>query len=171
MLEKIKKRSLKHFVIINLRENSIIMVLKISRGIWFFSVLGVLDALMVVYAALPLEVAVQQTDTGFITLSKEAVFYIALALSAIINSLVFVIGAFFPNEKPFRTWFNGLIITLNTFTIIALFTLNAVNTTEKFDFSRITFLIYGSLILVILWCAIWPLWSLYRKFFPKDLVE
>lgn len=144
------------------------MIHKISKGVWLISLLGLLAALLWVYAGLPEQVMIQQTDTGITSLSRDSVFYIVLGLSAIFNALVFVISAVFNSALLFRTWFNGLIITLNAFTMVALFTLSALNGTERFDVSRIAFLLYGSLSLVILWCIAWPLFILFQKFLFKE---
>lgn len=147
------------------------MVLSLSRGVWLVSLLGLLASLLIVYASLPEEVVVQQSGIRYDTLSRETVFYLALALITFINVLVFIIGSLFPQENTFRVWFNGLVITLNLFLVVALFVLNAVNSTEKFDFGRIGFLVYGSVGLVVIWSLTWPLYLLYRKIFAKDKVQ
>ncbi|HYF68933.1 MAG TPA: hypothetical protein VD884_12405 [Ohtaekwangia sp.] len=141
------------------------MLFTISRGLWVVSVLGVLAALLYVYAGLPQQVLIQQLEGGDTILSRDTVFYIALALSAVVNVSVYLIGAVFKKELTFRAWFNGLIITINVFIMVALFTLGTINSIEKFDYSRIAFLVYGSLILVVLWCLTWPLWVLFQKIF------
>jgi hypothetical protein len=54
--------------------------------------------------------------------------------------------------------------------VVVLLFLNSSNSNEKFDFSRIGFLIYGSIILVVLWAVAWPLFLFFRKFLSKSQI-
>jgi len=147
------------------------MLLKISRGVWFISILGVLASLLFVYAGLQTDtVIITQGEADGISISREVFFYVVLLGITIVNALVFVIGSVFARDEAFRIWFNGLMITLNVFFIVALFFINALNSLEKFDFSRIGFLIYGSVILISLWALSWPVISTFKKFLPKQPV-
>lgn len=146
------------------------MVLKISRGVWFVSVLGALGALLICYAALPEEVFLIQEEVEYISVSRESFFYLALGLITLVNSLVFIVGFLYKKGEDFRTWFNGLVITLNIFFVITLFFINVTNGTERFDYSRIGILIYGSVGLVGLWALAWPMILVFRKFLFKHSV-
>lgn len=146
------------------------MVLKISRGLWFVSILGVLAALLLVYASLPEEVVLMEEGTQYITISREGFFYVVLGFVTIVNSLVFIVSALFKEAEAFRSWFNGLVVCLNLFFIITLFFLNSTNSMERFNFGRIGFLIYGSVILVSLWAIAWPAYLLGRKIFTSRKV-
>lgn len=147
------------------------MFLKLSRGVWFISILGVLAALLFVYASMQTDsVILSQEQSARYTISREAFFYTVLIVVTAINALVFVIGAVFRRDEAFRTWFNGLMMTLNLFFIISLFFINALNSLEKFDFARIGFLIYGSVALISLWALAWPVVSAFKKFLPKQPV-
>ena len=55
------------------------MALKILKVIWVFSLLGVMASFMYVYAGLPENVVVNENPET-ITVTKETVFYIALAI-------------------------------------------------------------------------------------------
>jgi hypothetical protein len=44
------------------------------------------------------------------------------------------------------------------------------NSAEKFDYNRIGFAIYGSVILVIIWAVSWPLYRIFRGLFTKQAV-
>lgn len=143
------------------------MVLRISRGVWFISVLGSLAALLTVYAALPEQVFLFQTDLKMNSLSREALFYIFLAVLALINVLVFIFAAVFKGNEPLLAWFNGLIVTLNIFFIVVLFFINTSNSNEKFDFSRIGTIVYGSVILIAAWALCWPVILIYKKISAK----
>lgn len=132
------------------------MMFKIFRAVWFFSLIGVLCALLYVYADLPESVIVQQQGIETVLIERDVFFYIMLALLTITNALVYVIASLYKHDLSFKAWFYGLIITLNLFFVVGLFLVNAYNSDERFDFSRIGFVIYGSVGLMILWAISWP---------------
>jgi hypothetical protein len=145
------------------------MFLKLSKALWVLSVLGVFANLLYVYASLPPEqVLVQESATGNTYLTREVIFYIALAFILIVNVLVFFIGAVQKQNEAFRGWFNGLVITLNIFTILALGALSVINSNEHYEFSRLGYFLYGSLGLIFLWSLTWPLWAIFQKKIAKD---
>ena len=147
------------------------MFLKISRGVWFVSILAVLAALLFVYASLQTDnVILVREDSDGESISREAIFYAVLIIVTAINALVFIIGTVFRRNELFRTWFNGLMMTLNIFFIVSLFFINALNSLEKFDFSRIGFLIYSSVALISIWALAWPVMATMKKFLPKQPV-
>ena len=146
------------------------MALKLFRGMWFLSVLAVFANLMYIYAGLPEEVVIQQEESGNISMNKEVLFYAFLATIVLVNVLVYLIGKVFQRDEDFRAWFHGLIITINIFFIISFSHLGLSNSAERFDYSRIGFIIYGSVGLIVLWAISWPLYLLYQKIFIKHTV-
>ncbi|HEY9049442.1 MAG TPA: hypothetical protein VIN08_26270 [Ohtaekwangia sp.] len=139
------------------------MIFKIFRAVWFFSLLGVLSALLYVYADLPENVIVQQQGIETVLLPRDVFFYIVVGFLTIINVLVYVISSMFKKDHTFRAWFYGLIITFNLFFVIGMFLINAYNSDERFDFSRIGFVIYGSVSLIVLWAISWPIVRFFDK--------
>jgi hypothetical protein len=139
------------------------MIFKIFRAVWFFSLLGVLAALLYVYADLPENVIVQQEGIETVLLTRDVFFYIVVAFLTIINVLVYLISSLYKKDHTFRAWFYGLIIAINFFFVVGLFLINAYNSDERFDFSRIGFAIYGSVGLVALWAISWPLVRFFDK--------
>ncbi|MFZ6011026.1 MAG: hypothetical protein ACOYXT_11835 [Bacteroidota bacterium] len=146
------------------------MALKLLRSIWVFSVLTVLAGLLYVYAGLPEVVVVQEDGSGQISIDREAFFYVFLGIAVIVNVLVYVVAKFFAKEEEFRAWFHGLIVTVNVFLIIALNLVSLYNSTEKFRYESIGFILYGSIILMIVWAATWPIYSFFRKNTAKQQV-
>lgn len=146
------------------------MVLKLSKGLWLVSVLGVLAALLFVYAGLPEDVIVLQEGTDFVYLGREAFFYICLSVITLVNALVFMVGSVYRKDEALRAWFNGMVVILNIFFVLSLFLINAINSNEKFNFDRIGFLIYGSIALIAVWATSWPIFVLIRKFSGKASV-
>lgn len=132
------------------------MMFKIFRAVWFFSLIGVLSALLYVYADLPENVIVQQEGIRTVLLGRDIFFYIVLGLLTVTNALVYVVASLYKHDPTFKAWFYGLIITLNLFFVVGLFLVNAYNSDERFDFSRIGFVIYGSVGLMVLWAISWP---------------
>ena len=146
------------------------MVLKLLKAIWFLSMLVTLVALLFVYASLPQEVLVQDDTEARVAISNEVFFYLAMALIAVSNALVFVIAKVFKTNEDLRAWFFGLIITLNIFFIIGMNFISLYNSEEKFDYDRIAVIIYGSLGLIILWTVAWPVYAIFKRSSLKSLI-
>jgi hypothetical protein len=147
------------------------MVLKIFKALWFLSVLVVLANLLYVYASLPESVVIQEESTGAIIANREFLFYVLTALLLVVNVMVYIIGKMFESNEDFRSWFYGLIITMNIFFVFAMNLIQVYNSSENFDYSRIGFIIYGSVGLVVLWAVSWPVYVIYRKLFVKHEVS
>lgn len=139
------------------------MMFKIFRAVWFFSLIGVLGALLYVYADLPENVIVQQEGIETVLISRDVFFYIVLTLLTVTNVTVYAIGSVYKHDLSFKAWFCGLMITLNLFFVVGLFLVNAYNSDERFDFSRIGFVIYGSLGLMVLWAISWPVVKIFAN--------
>jgi len=146
------------------------MVLKLFKAFWFASVMAVMINLLFVYAGLPEQVVVQEETGARILADRELFFYLVTFILIIINALVYLFSKLYSEQEHFRAWFHGLIITMNIFFILALNVVQVYNSAEKFDFSRIGFVIYASLVLMICWAATWPLYSIYRRLFAKEAV-
>jgi hypothetical protein len=148
------------------------MVLKIFKALWFLSALALLVSLLFVYASLPQDVVIQEKSTGKVIANRDFLFYAITALLLLVNVLVYFVGKLYrkPQYDDFRSWFHGLIITINVFLVFAMNLIQTYNSAEKFDYSRVGFMIYGSVGLVVIWAAVWPLYALYKKIFAKELV-
>jgi len=146
------------------------MVLKLLKAVWFLSMLATLGALLFVYASLPQEVLVQDDTEARVAISNELFFYLAMLLIAISNALVYVMAKVFKTNEELRAWFYGLIITLNIFFIIGMNFISLYNSEEKFDYDRIALIIYGSLALIILWAAAWPVYVIFKRSSLKSLI-
>ena len=146
------------------------MTLKLFRAAWFVSVLVVLANLLYVYADLPEKVVVQENEP--VSLSREWVFYIALATVLLINILVYVFKSIFREGETLRAWFHGLVIMINLFIIIALQALNVYNSAEVFNSNNVVALyLTGSLALILLWAVAWPIYVLLQKLVFKGAVS
>jgi hypothetical protein len=143
------------------------MALKISKVLWVFSLLAVMALFMYVYASLP-ETVVVNENTDTISLSKEAVFYIALAFITFANALVFLVTRIYPEEDfYFKSWFYVLIIWVNLFFVIGLNFISLYNSGEKYDYERLGAIIYGSVTILIIWIMVWPVYRIAQKFSSK----
>ena len=145
------------------------MTLKLFRAVWFLSVLVVLANLLYVYASLPDLVIVQEDDP--VSVNREWLFYVLMAAIVMVNVLVYFVRMMYLDAEDLRAWFHGFIITINIFLIISMHALNVYNGREIFDHSRVEFFITGSLGLIILWAAFWPLYLLFQKFVVKQAVS
>ncbi len=146
------------------------MILKIFKAVWFLSLLVTLAVFMYVYASLPEQVRIS-VGASDLLLSREAVFYLVLVVTALFNMMVFVFARLYAKgADTFLTWFFGLIISLNLFFVILLGFINLYNSNERFDYERLGALIYGSLGLVVLWTASWPVIVMVRKYMVQKPV-
>ncbi len=144
------------------------MVLKLVRAVWFLSVLVVLANLLYVYASLPELVVVQSGDE--VVLTREWFFYVAVIIILGINTLVYLFRWIFPAGNDVRAWFHGLVITVNIFIIIALQALAVYNSNEIFDHSLVGIYLTGSIVLILLWAAAWPVYLFAQRFLIKQVV-
>jgi hypothetical protein len=146
------------------------MALKIFRAMWFLSVMVLFMTLLYGYAGWQETMIIQDNASGQIAINRDVLFYGLVGTLALINVLVYLIARLYASEEDFRAWFHGLIITINIFFIIAMNLVGLYNSSESFDYSRIGFIIYGSIGLVILWALMWPVYIIYRKIFIKQAV-
>ncbi len=143
------------------------MILKIFKGVWFFSLLTLLVVFFYVYAGLPAEVAFSES-TSNLSISLNGFFYATILLFAVINVLVFVVNKLLSNgDQGFSSWFYGLVATFNFFFLTSLGFIHIFNGGDRYDFSNMGPAIYGSLILLFLWMMSWPVFLLYRKIISR----
>jgi hypothetical protein len=129
-----------------------------------------LGVFMYVYASLPDPVIVHESE-GPMSTSKEVLFYVALAILALTNASVFAVTRIFPEkDHEFKAWFYGLIVCANLFFVVGLSFISLYNSTEKFDYPRIGFIIYGSIVLLIGWSIAWPIYRATKRFFHQQAV-
>jgi hypothetical protein len=146
------------------------MALKIFKGIWFLSLLIFLVVFIYDYAALPENITLSEGDSA-LSISRDGLFYAFIATVAIINMLVFVITRLFTEkDSDFKSWFYGLVATLNLFFIVAISFIGLLNSNERFDYERIGIIIYGSVGLIVVWATGWPVFVFLRKYFFKQPV-
>jgi hypothetical protein len=140
------------------------MLLRIFKVIWFFSLLATSAVLLYVYASLPSTVSLME-GAGGASIQREYFFYIALGLLATFNLLVFVMRRLHSVEEEWNVvaWFYGLVVCFNLFLVVSMSFASLINSGEKFDYPRIGFIIYSSLILLAAWSASWPLYRVVRR--------
>jgi uncharacterized membrane protein len=146
------------------------MALKLFRAMWFLSVLTLFAALLYGYAGWQEQMIIQEQASGQVAIHRDVLFYILVGAFTIINVLVYLMAKVYKNDEDFRAWFHGLLITINIFFIIAMSLIGLYNSMEKYDYSRLESIIYGSIGLVIVWALTWPGYLVYRKIFIKQAV-
>ena len=146
------------------------MALRLLRAVWFLSMVAALGALLYVYAGLPQEVVVQHEENANVSITNEVFFYVVMVFMAITNVTVYIIAKVFNRQEDLRIWFFGLITTLNIFFIIGMNFISLYNSSEKFEYSRIAFVIYGSVGLIVIWAASWPVYLVFKRINSKPLV-
>jgi hypothetical protein len=145
------------------------MIVRIFKGVWFFSLLAVFAVLMYIYASLPENIGIF-SDLKDAEVSRNVVFYAALAFLAVINASVFMVSRLLAGSSEyFRAWFYGLITFIHLFIIVLLQFLNLYNSQEKFNYDRIGIIIYGSIGMVVLWASLWPVYYLLQRMQSKEV--
>jgi hypothetical protein len=146
------------------------MIVKIFKGIWLFSLLATLAVFLYVYASLPESIAVMEGETTSF-MSRNSLFYSTLAFLAAFNVLIFIGSRLFRQSDPyFMAWFYGLITIFNLFMVVGLQFLNLYNSQEKFNYESIGGIIYGSIVLVITWSILWPVYLVIRRISNKQAI-
>lgn len=138
------------------------MVLRVFKAVWFLSLLGTVAVFMYFYAGLG-ESVLLAPGAEEVTISREAFFYLMLIVLGIFNAAVFVFTRLSSKDEVFLSWFFGLIISFNIFSVILLYLVNLFNNGERFDYGRLDFVVYGSVGLLLLWTLAWPVIKVIRK--------
>ena len=145
------------------------MMVKIFKGIWSVSLLAVVAGLLYAYASFPETVQLGEGQEGAI--SRNGLFYTVLGLLGAFNVMIFVVNRLMaPADEFFQAWFYGLIVFFNLFVLVAVQFFSLYNSQEKFDYTAIGYIIYGSVALVVLWASLWPLVRIIRVFRAKRQV-
>jgi len=145
------------------------MINTIFKGVWFFSLIGLLAVFFYVYASLP-ESVIVYGELETVRVSKELLFYISIGVIAIWNVLVYLIPSLMKPTSQFMVWICGLVISLNLFFIMTISYINVFNSNERFNYSSIGFVVFGSLALLALWSISWPFYLIFKKFIRKEQV-
>jgi hypothetical protein len=142
------------------------MVLKIFKGVWFFSLLGLLFMFFYMYAGLP--ETVNLLEDGTLSISRNGLFYFSITIIALVNVMVFAVRNLIGKQNEgFTSWFYGLIISINVFFIVSFGLLSIINSGDRYDYGRMAPAIYGSLILICAWIIGRPVYLLSQKFISK----
>jgi hypothetical protein len=144
------------------------MILKIFKAVWFISLLAVMANLLYIYAGLPEQVGIYEDKGEVILISREYFFYGAMLCTGMFNILVYLFSKNITPNETFRSWLHGQIITLNLFLIIVQSFIGLYNSAERFDYTRIGPIIYGSILLVTAWAAAWPFIWLWKRLLVKQ---
>ncbi len=146
------------------------MGLKIIKALWFVSVVASLLNLLYVFASIPEEIVVQQEGASQFLVGRDSFFYIIMVMLALINGMVYIFSKAYAKQESLRTWFYSVIISINIFFIISLSLISLYNSTEKYDYARISIPLYGSLGLVVIAAISWPLILAFKRISAKSVV-
>lgn len=147
------------------------MGLKIFKAMWFVSMVGALVNLLYIYASMPETIVLNDQGGSVVSASREGFFYGMMSIIGLVNFMVYPVAKVYKMNLDLRAWFHGLVITLNVFFVIAMNFVGLFNSGDRFDYSKIEFIIYGSILLFVAWAVGWPLYALYKKIFIKQSVE
>jgi len=144
------------------------MILKVFKVIWFVSLLAMMGVFVYCYASWPQAVSLSEQEGGF-TLDKGLLFYSCLGLAGVFNAMVFTITRL-DFSQQFISWFYGMVIVFHTFFISMFIFITIFNSLEKYNYSQVGPILYGSMVLLLVWIATWPVYLLVRKFLTQPKV-
>jgi hypothetical protein len=143
------------------------MILKLFKGIWFFSLMGLFGLFFYMYAGLPEKVVFSESE-GSLSISRNGFFYFSIILIAVINVLVFAVTKLLSHgDQGFSSWFYGLIVTFNFFFTTSLGFIHVFNGGDRYDYSQMGPAMYGSLFLLCAWMISWPVYLIYKKMLAR----
>ena len=146
------------------------MILKLFKAVWFLSLLGFMLIFLYIYASFPVDIVLREGLDALST-SRDVIFYSTLITVSLVNSLVFVVRKLYSKQdEKFSIWFFGQIILINFFFCTVLGFINVLNSGEKFAFENLGVVIYGSIVLIVLWALAWPIFLLSQKFMGKQAI-
>ena len=146
------------------------MLLKLFKAVWFLSLLGFMLIFLYIYASSPVDIVLREGLDALST-SRDVIFYSTLITVSLVNSLVFVVRKLYSKQdEKFSIWFFGQIILINFFFCTVLGFINVLNSGEKFAFENLGVVIYGSIVLIVLWALAWPIFLLSQKFMGKQAI-
>lgn len=133
--------------------------------------MGSVTVLLYAYASLPEVIQLREGGGEAGVVSRNTFFYSALGLLAVLNMMVFLVNRFMAvGDDFFQAWFYGLVVFFNLFTVVSLQFFNVYNSAEKFNYDSIGFIIYGSMVLMLAWVAVWPIARVIKLIRPKQPV-
>lgn len=141
-------------------------ILKIFKGVWFFSILATVALFLYGYAGLRADdVILREGAPG---INRDLLFYLMLSFLAILNGAgVLLIQLRKTREPDFGLWLYGLLILVNAFATVAFQFVSLINSNEKFNYNNIGSIIFGSVTLVVLWSAALPVYRIIGKLSGK----
>lgn len=146
------------------------MILKLFKAVWFLSLLGFMLIFLYIYASFPVNIVLGE-GVEPVSTSRDVIFYSTLIFVSLVNALVFVVRKLYSKrDERFSIWFFGQIILLNFFFCTVLGFINLLNSGEKFAFENLGIIIYGSIVLIVLWALAWPIFLLSQKFMGKQAI-
>lgn len=138
---------------------------KLIKAFWFISVLGVLVALLYVYAALPEHVVYNLAEDG---VSRDTFFYISLAIVTLSNFALYALSKNLRYKNLninviISSWALSFAGVLNFFFIVTMNFFFLFNSGEKFNYNSFGYLIIVGLILIIIWVLGLPVFLIREK--------
>jgi hypothetical protein len=146
------------------------MVLKIFKGVWFFSLMALFAAFIYVYAGLPEEIQFSDVPAGA-SMPRSTFFYASALVFALINSLVFLANQLVNTKSDsFSSWFYGLVISFNAYFTTSLSYIYVVNGGERYNYPQMGPGMYFTLILLVGWIAAGLILYIFKKFLSKQTI-
>jgi hypothetical protein len=138
------------------------MIIKGFKIVWFVSLLTMVGVFIYCYASWP-QIVNFSEEEGALAIDKGILFYSCLGLAGIFNALVFIITRM-KFSMPFATWYYGLVISFHVFFVSMFIFITIFNSLEKYDYSKVGPILYGSMIVLLLWIMAWPVYYLFAQF-------
>lgn len=143
------------------------MVFRIFKVIWIISLIAVCGVFFYAYSALPDQVSLGTENNA---LSKSAFFYLFIGVLALFNGTAFSVSRLI--RQPWKlSWYFGMLSCLHLFLISTFIFLAILNSSERYDYSRLGPTVIGSFIVFVLWIAAFPMVPFFTKSAHQESVS
>lgn len=129
------------------------MYSKVLKVVWIISMVAAVATFFYSYASL-------QDLVSFglegVIIGKNTFFYISLLLLALFNTTAFI----FPrlvNAEILRAWYYGLVAVFHLFLCSVFILVAILNSDERYDYTSVGPMVYGSFILLMGWILAFPI--------------
>jgi len=143
---------------------------RLTKALWFFTVLIAIGSLLYVFASLP-DIVNYGLNSGNATLERDTFFYMVLALIAISDTIIYALAKWleaksYANKKLFMgmaTLSYGVGGAFNVFFAVAIHFIGLFNSGESFNYDNFGFLVYLSVGLMVILLLSVPVVMLKNK--------
>jgi len=142
-----------------------VMLPRILKAVWFFSLLVLFALFLYVYASLPEAMTLAGSAAE---ISREVFFYGSLVLVVLVNASVYLVARLNgPHSVFFLSWYYGCLAWFNVLLAIIFGLISLFNSQERFDMPRLPLIVYSVIAVLGAWVVGGLIYLLKQKLLLK----